>query len=71
MIKINENLCKGCDICIEFCPLKVFEKSEKLSRRGYYVPLIAREDECTYCRICELLCPDLAIVVHDDKGGAD
>ncbi|MCP4583830.1 MAG: ferredoxin family protein [candidate division Zixibacteria bacterium] len=63
MVELNENLCKGCDICIEFCPFDVFENSEKLNRKGYYVPVIARGDDCTDCRICELMCPELAIIV--------
>jgi 2-oxoglutarate ferredoxin oxidoreductase subunit delta len=65
-IKINENLCKGCDICIEFCPTDVFEKSGKLNRRGYYLPVVARVEECTGCRLCDLLCPELAIVILDE-----
>ena len=66
MIEINENLCKGCDICIEFCPVDVFENSDKLNRKGYYVPLVARPDECVDCLLCELLCPELAIIISKE-----
>jgi 2-oxoglutarate ferredoxin oxidoreductase subunit delta len=66
-VEINENLCKGCEICIDFCPLKVFEVSEKLNRKGYYIPLIANEKACNGCRLCELLCPDLAIIITKNK----
>jgi 2-oxoglutarate ferredoxin oxidoreductase subunit delta len=66
LIEIDENLCKGCEICIEFCPLKVFEKSAKLNRKGYYVPVVAQEDECVGCRLCELLCPEFAIIVTNE-----
>ncbi|MCK4443768.1 MAG: 4Fe-4S binding protein, partial [Thermoplasmata archaeon] len=27
MIEIDEDLCKGCKICIDFCPKDVFETS--------------------------------------------
>jgi 2-oxoglutarate ferredoxin oxidoreductase subunit delta len=64
-IEINENLCKGCEICIEFCPLKVFGNSEKLNRKGYYLPVILEEEKCTGCLLCELLCPELAIVITE------
>jgi 2-oxoglutarate ferredoxin oxidoreductase subunit delta len=67
LIEINDNLCKGCDICIEFCPTDVFRKSDKLNRRGYYLPVVARLDECTVCRLCELLCPELAIVLTEKQ----
>jgi 2-oxoglutarate ferredoxin oxidoreductase subunit delta len=63
LVEINENLCKGCEICIEFCPTDVFEKSGKLNRKGYYLPVIAREEACTGCRICELMCPEFGIII--------
>ncbi len=66
-IKINENLCKGCEICIEFCPLKIFGPSQMLNRKGYYLPVVLLEDKCTGCRLCELLCPELAIVLTGDR----
>ena len=66
MIEINDDLCKGCDICIEFCPLKVFLKSDSLNRKGYYIPIIAEEDLCVGCRLCELLCPEFAIIITNE-----
>ena len=63
LVEINENLCKGCDICIEFCPTDVFEKSDKLNCKGYYLPVIAREEDCTGCLLCELMCPEFGLVI--------
>ena len=72
MIAINDDLCKGCNICIEFCPLDVFEGSDKLNRKGYYVPIVARADDCNECSICDLLCPDMAIIlIKESKPGAN
>jgi 2-oxoglutarate ferredoxin oxidoreductase subunit delta len=67
LIAINENLCKGCEICIEFCPLEVFEKSDNLNRKGYYIPNVIAKNKCNGCRLCELLCPDLAIIIIFDE----
>jgi formate hydrogenlyase subunit 6/NADH:ubiquinone oxidoreductase subunit I len=28
---------------------------------------LKKENECNYCRYCELICPDLALAVVEDK----
>ncbi len=66
VIEINENLCKGCEICIEFCPFTIFGKSDKLNRKGYYLPVVLIENKCNGCRLCELLCPEIAIVLTEE-----
>ena len=51
--------CKGCSICVEFCPKKVLA----LSQEGVPVAVVVNPQECTRCRLCEVLCPDFAITV--------
>jgi 2-oxoglutarate ferredoxin oxidoreductase subunit delta len=63
MIIVNEEWCKGCEICIEHCPVQALEKSDKLNKRGVYPPRLKPNNKCNYCRLCELLCPDFAITV--------
>lgn len=60
--RIERDWCKGCGICVEFCPSKVLE----LDRQGKAVA--ARVEDCTACGMCELRCPDLAIevITEDD-----
>jgi 2-oxoglutarate ferredoxin oxidoreductase subunit delta len=68
MIEVNEDWCKGCRICIERCPVNALEESDKLNRRGVRPPRLKKDNQCNFCRLCELLCPDLAITVFtDDK----
>ncbi|MDQ1267264.1 MAG: 2-oxoglutarate ferredoxin oxidoreductase subunit delta [Bacteroidota bacterium] len=70
-IHIDEDYCKGCDICIELCPKKVFVLSEKINSRGYYTPIPALIKDCDGCRICELSCPELAVIlVYEDLQNA-
>ncbi len=61
-IQINEQWCKSCGICIEFCPRDVFGTRED------GVPVVESPEDCIECMLCELRCPDFAIVV---KGGND
>ena len=64
-VKIIKALCKGCGYCIEFCPKKVFEQSDKLNEKGVMVPEIVRGDECISCGLCVLFCPDFAITMEE------
>ena len=66
-IIIDEQLCKGCDICVELCGKEVFEVSETINRLGYYIPVPVRIDDCTGCLICELICPEIAVILIYDK----
>jgi 2-oxoglutarate ferredoxin oxidoreductase subunit delta len=63
-IHLNRKWCKGCYICLEVCPKKVFEKSSEVSEKGFQPVLVAHPELCTGCLQCEMLCPDLAINVE-------
>ncbi len=66
-VTIDEDLCKDCRICIDFCPREVFENTDKINARGYCQPRIKAEDKCSGCNLCELLCPELAIVIEEKQ----
>lgn len=58
---IDEDRCKGCGICIAFCPTKVLQFSEKFNRKGYHPPDAVNPEACTGCDLCGMYCPDFAI----------
>jgi 2-oxoglutarate ferredoxin oxidoreductase subunit delta len=64
--RIDTEWCKGCGICVAFCPKGVLELDEKEKA------VAARAEECIACKLCELRCPDLAIEVitegNEDRG---
>jgi len=70
MIAIDGANCKGCGICVRFCPKHALEISKQINARGYYAPLVVDASVCSGCRQCELLCPDFAIfhVEEDNRG---
>lgn len=67
MIEINEDLCKGCALCVAFCPKDVLKISNRFTKRGYHPPEVVNEEDCTFCENCVLYCPELAIVVEEEE----
>ncbi|MFC2172809.1 ferredoxin family protein [Acidobacteriota bacterium] len=70
-IDINQRWCKGCYICLEICPKKVFDNSGEVTRRGFRQIRTALPGQCTGCLLCELLCPDVAIRITQKDGIPD
>ncbi len=58
---INRDWCKGCGICVYFCPKKVLEldDADKVFAK--------RPEHCLCCKLCEFRCPDLAIEIITDQ----
>ena len=63
-IEIDQELCKGCQICISFCPKDAISASSKLNASGYLTVFLNDSGQCTGCAICALVCPEVAIEVY-------
>ena len=57
---IQQAWCKGCGICVAFCPKNV------LAVEASKVKAVKPED-CIACGLCEQRCPDYAIYLQEDK----
>lgn len=55
--------CKGCEICVEFCPEGVLRVSSHVNGKGYHVPEVVpgKENTCVHCQFCTMICPEFAI----------
>ena len=63
---IEENLCKGCGLCVSVCPKKVLEIDKKVNTKGYFPAYQARPEDCIVCAICCNMCPDVAITITEE-----
>jgi len=57
MLRVNEDECKGCGLCVEACPPKVIALNERLNHYGYRTASYSGSG-CTGCGICFLACPE-------------
>jgi 2-oxoglutarate ferredoxin oxidoreductase subunit delta len=63
-IEVNDQYCKGCELCITACPPQVMAlDKERLTPKGYHPAQVFKEG-CTGCAICAIVCPDAAITVY-------
>ena len=59
---IDKDLCTGCGICVNSCPMDVIRMDEE-NRKA----VIRYQDDCMLCEFCVLDCPVDAITVTPEK----
>jgi NAD-dependent dihydropyrimidine dehydrogenase PreA subunit len=52
-IKIDPELCKGCNTCVDVCRVDVLLPSREKGKP----PMVVYPDECWFCGCCILHCP--------------
>lgn len=68
-IEIEEDRCKGCELCVAACPRSLIQISRQINKLGYHSALTHPEEHasgkgCTGCVLCALVCPETAINVY-------
>jgi len=65
-VKILEDRCKGCQLCVNVCPKSLLKPSTRANQKGYLV--IEWEDSkvggCMGCGACYEVCPEQAIRIY-------
>jgi len=59
ILEIEPTWCKGCGICVAFCPKNALEL---VGERAQLKP----GNACIACGVCEMHCPDYAIFIREE-----
>ena len=59
-VHIRVERCKGCELCVEYCPAGVLALSSEFNAAGYHYPVVV-SDDCVACQGCLTICPEFAI----------
>ena len=66
-LTFNDNACKGCDLCVDACPVNILELDlTRLNSKGYNVVKCLDMGKCMACAMCAKICPDSVIKVERD-----
>ncbi|MCX6357719.1 MAG: 4Fe-4S binding protein [Candidatus Aureabacteria bacterium] len=57
-VTIDQKLCKGCSLCVNFCPKK---------NLAFKDGILTFAGECSGCMLCVRYCPDFGITVQEGK----
>ncbi|HBH12884.1 MAG TPA: 2-oxoacid:acceptor oxidoreductase [Clostridiales bacterium] len=65
MVTFNEDLCKGCELCVVACPKNIVELDKsKINAKGFNPAHVVDMDECIACGNCAIMCPDSVISIE-------
>lgn len=64
-MSVNDNICKGCGLCVQVCPKKIIVLDKTvLNVKGYHPAKVTDMEQCIGCAMCAVMCPDCAITVE-------
>lgn len=59
-VSIIDRGCRGCEMCVDICPVDVFERDD-----AQEIAVVKREQDCIGCLSCRYICPSQCIDVGD------
>ena len=65
-VSFEQDLCKGCALCVAACPLKIVELDKAMINKKGYNPATVYKWKMHRCAKCATMCPDSVITVERD-----
>jgi 2-oxoglutarate ferredoxin oxidoreductase subunit delta len=68
--EIDGGRCKGCELCVQACPLNIIKLDDVvINAKGYRPAYVTEPEKCVGCSNCALMCPDGAIKIFKHEEG--
>ena len=64
-VTFQEEKCKGCGLCVTFCPKHILQMAPvRINAMGYHPAECIYQSQCIGCASCARMCPDVVIKVE-------
>jgi NAD-dependent dihydropyrimidine dehydrogenase PreA subunit len=61
-IDVDQNLCKGCGVCVNACPRHCLVIGKVINEIGYPAMEFMKEATCSACGLCFYVCPEPGVI---------
>ena len=68
-VLFNRDKCKGCELCVSFCPMKILALDSAVNAKGYHPAGITDQSACIGCASCAQMCTDCCITIYQLEEG--
>jgi 2-oxoglutarate ferredoxin oxidoreductase subunit delta len=64
LCQIDEARCKGCELCVAFCPKGALVMADHRNASGFHPAVLKHPELCTGCAMCAQMCPEAGINIY-------
>ncbi|MBD3263615.1 MAG: 4Fe-4S dicluster domain-containing protein [Candidatus Omnitrophica bacterium] len=68
-LAIDREKCKGCGLCVMYCPLNCLKLSDKFNKNSTRFVEFIPGSKCCGCGRCFFICPESCIEILKEKEG--